>query len=172
MATAATQLGHLTFLTDSSVLLFPPGKQATPLAQRHLFPHLSLLSHSSFLGYSSFSSLSFPVNHKVLSPMGGLPISITLDMLSFQRNSAEVQVIKAGAYCVRPPCAANGIIKYSWRGKPVMISVKNVSFISFEGFFPFFTTKHTISPQLSLQLSKAERACRLKEGYCCKRSPR
>lgn len=134
MATAATQLGHLTFLTDSSVLLFPPDKQATPPAQRHLFP--PSLSHSSFLGYSSFPSLSFPVNHKVLSLMGGLPISITLGMLSFQLNSAEVQVIKAGAYCVHPPCAANDIIKYSWRGKPVMISVKNVSFISFEVFSP------------------------------------
>lgn len=91
--------------------------------------------------------------------MGGLPISITLDMLSFQLNSIEVQVIKAGAYCVHPPCAANDTMKYSWRGKPVMISVKNVSFI----FFPFFTTKHTISPQPSLQLSKAERTCGLKE---------
>lgn len=73
--------------------------------------------------------------------MGGLPISITLDMLSFQLNSAEVQVIKAGAYCVHPPCAANDIIKYSWRGKPVMISVKNVSFISFQVFFPLLHNK-------------------------------
>lgn len=176
MATAATQLGHLTFLTDSSVLLFPPDKQATPLAQRHLFPHLSLsppLSHSSFLSYSSFSSLSFPVNHKVLSPMGGLPISITLDMLSFQLNSAEVQVIKAGAYCVHPPRAANDIIKYSWRGKPVMISAKNVPFISFQVFCsPSSQQNPRFPPQLSLQLSNAERACRLKEGYCYKRSPR
>lgn len=104
--------------------------------------------------------------------MGGLPISITLDMLSFQLNSAEVQVIKAGACCVHPPCAANDITKYSWGGKPVMISVKNVSFISFQVFFPFFTAKHTISLQLSLQLSKAERACGLKEGYSYKWSPR
>lgn len=55
--------------------------------------------------------------------MGGLPISIPLDMLTFQLNSTEVQVRKAGAYCVHPPPAANDIIKCSWRGKPVMMAV-------------------------------------------------
>lgn len=55
--------------------------------------------------------------------MGGLPISIALDMLGFQLNNAEVQVINAGAYCVQPPSAANDIIKYSCGGKLVMISI-------------------------------------------------
>lgn len=80
MATTASQLGHLTFLTDSSVLLFPPNKQGMPLAQAALPPptptppplHLTLhpLLPSS---YSSFSFLSFSVNHKVLRPMGVYP---------------------------------------------------------------------------------------------------
>lgn len=76
-------------------------------------------------------------------------------MLCFQRNSTEVQVIKAGAYCFHLPSAANDIIKHSCRGKLAMISVNksrchhftiSKCFLHFSGFFffLFFTTKHTI----------------------------
>ena len=59
MATAASQLGHLTFLTDSSVLLFPPEKQGTPLAQQRP-PPISLCS-------SSYPFLLFLLFHSVIS---------------------------------------------------------------------------------------------------------
>lgn len=47
MATAASQLGHLTFLTGSSVVLFPPDKQGMPLAQQRPSSSLSPLTRLS-----------------------------------------------------------------------------------------------------------------------------
>lgn len=90
-------------------------------------------------------------------------------MLSFQQNSTDVQVIKAGAYCFHLPSAANDIIKHSCRGKLVMISNNESGchhftvskcflnlFQCFFFFFFFFTTKHTIYKKFSLRVSRAE----------------
>lgn len=75
MATTASQLGHLTFLTDSSVLLFPPNKQGMPLAQQQLCPppHLSLLTHFSFPVFPPFPSSHFLLIIKSLAQWGVYP---------------------------------------------------------------------------------------------------
>lgn len=70
MVTAASQLGHLTFLTDSSVLLFPPDKQGMPLAHWHPSPHLSLLIPLSFPTVPPFLFSHFLLIIKSLAQWG------------------------------------------------------------------------------------------------------
>lgn len=131
MATAASQPGHLTFLTDSSVLLFPPDKQVTPPAQQRppptpnplLSPAYPCLLFLLFFPFISCSSLHPQPSLGGGWVGGGLPVSTTFPMLSFQRTSPEVQVKEAGAHRFHLPSAANDIMKRSCRGTLVMISI-------------------------------------------------